>query len=200
MVGMSHNDIADRLGVTKLTVINDSKAIWREQRDFDRATTRRKLTKRVAQLEHKLYESYMAWERSKRNEETITTDYIDRECQTCNGTGFDGTGKQWCVDCDGLGKKTQEVLHRKVRGQAGDAAHMNAMLKALDQICKMEGHYVDKVHIKQDVRKRIMHIQGNIDLDRVPADVLADLRLAMLKASEASNGQASIIDARSEEA
>jgi hypothetical protein len=134
-------ELAIRHGVTINTIHNDVKWIrsrWKDEQGKNHEK-RRALVKRLEFVFSKAMESY---ERSRQDEEEITTGYRKEDCTACRGRGRLRTPDRVeveCSACGGTGKQEIEIVSKKVRGQAGDASFLNTARTALMNIAKLEG-------------------------------------------------------------
>jgi hypothetical protein len=138
-----------------------------------------------------------AFERSKKNNETITTSYTPRTCSACKGTGMlngDPETGEWCNNCDGNGKVIIETVNRRVQGQAGDPNFLRIQCDCIKEINRIRGHYKENnthLHIHQNN-------ELNIDLTKVPDELLLQaLNTIDTLKQQARQGQIETIDVES---
>ena len=111
MQRVSHQDIADRLGIAKGTVQNYKDTILAEWRESSAADADELFTTIFAEYAHDRNEALAAWEKSKLNKETeIVKD----------------------------GKDGAETTN-KTEGQCGDPALLAAAMRALDSMRELRG-------------------------------------------------------------
>ena len=119
--------LAARHGVCHRTAFQDVHAILKEMNEEQKELGKQELIIALNRLEDNVREATNAWERSKQNREEIRTEYLKKECKECKGTGMkdgDEDTEEWCWLCDGIGWTKEEVVTRKVSGQAGDQAFL----------------------------------------------------------------------------
>lgn len=179
--GMTNqSQIAIALGCTQANVSIIFKKIretWLKQ-DVKSAGARRR--EYVRRFHNAAYEAFKAWERSKQSTEEITTDYRKVKCPVCKGSGMTNE-TDWCEECNGDGTKTVEHVTRKIRGQAGDAAHLRVFKEMLVEAAKIECVYPSTiVNVKTRNRTDIhFGIEKGTDFSTAPLDALLDARKAI---------------------
>lgn len=130
------SELAARFGVTESTIIADRQYIMKKW--WPREECQTTLSEREKQAEtYKLLRAMAieSFKRSKQDKEEITTRFDDKVCEDCNGTGRLPQCK--CLNCDGTGHVTEEVIVRKVTGQAGDASFLREARACTDSICRL---------------------------------------------------------------
>jgi len=130
-------------GVSHVTISKDQRELDRRYRE---ATTRGSVKRRrlaVRRIEYVAQKAMVSYERSKQNEEQITTQYVNEECKVCKGTGMREGTDEWCDECKGKGIVEKEIVTKKVRGQAGDAAHLRITLDCFREVAKLQGLYLE---------------------------------------------------------
>jgi hypothetical protein len=150
-------ELAARFGVSIATILLDREYIqtkwWAREEDERTISERMKQVEFLKMTRRLAIESY---HRSRKDEEEITTKFNDVPCDSCNGTGKLPLCK--CLDCDGTGRKTEEVVQRKVRGQAGDASFLSEARRCTETICKLMGlNAPERVAIQHVVKGSVEH-------------------------------------------
>lgn len=182
-------EIAVRVGSKTQTIIGDVKYIRNQVRREEARYYSTEIAMRCRQLDDTMRRALESYEVSRRPEETINTQYVDVPCPKCEGTGKRGSGK--CKACDGVGYRTEEHVTRKVRGQAGDAAHLRVAVECIDKIARLRGLYPSKSN-NDGTRKGLEESQEM--LGDVPSDVLLNARLAVGRLLEYRRRPADVID------
>jgi hypothetical protein len=148
-------ELATRFGVGVDVIIRDREYIhtvwWAREACEETIGEREKQAQFYKMLRHDLYES---WKMSKKGKEKITSRFVDKECDECHGTGRLPQCK--CLNCDGTGHVTEEVITREVDGSPGDVNYAREARACTDSICKLLGlnrpvvekieHHVDHEH------------------------------------------------------
>jgi len=137
-----------------------------------------------ARLQELGYKALVAFERSRQDEETVTTSFHNVTCKRCKGKGsLNGDEGEWCPDCDGNGYKTVERVRRKVRGQAGDPQFLKTAIDAFDKWAKLYQLYPQSLKVVQKDQRQV-HIHNELNLDGVPEDAIIEARRAVLRLKE----------------
>jgi hypothetical protein len=148
-------ELAARFGVSVQTILNDREYIqkkwWTKEENEATLGEREKQAQFYKMLRHELYES---WKMSRKGKEKITSRFVDKECDECHGTGRLPQCK--CLNCDGTGHVTEEIITREVDGSPGDVSYAREARACTDSICKLLGlnkpvvekieHHVDHEH------------------------------------------------------
>lgn len=168
-------ELAARFGVSVQTIINDREYIqknwWTREENETTLGEREKQAEFYKMLRRELYES---WKMSKKGKEKITSRFVDKECEECHGTGKLPLCK--CLNCDGTGHVTEEIITREVDGSPGDVSYAREARACTDSICKLLGlnkpvvekiqHHIDHEH------KHIVKLETKY-ADADPEDILA---------------------------
>jgi hypothetical protein len=129
-------ELATRFGVGVDVIIRDREYIhtvwWAREACEETIGEREKQAQFYKMLRHDLYES---WKMSKKGKEKITSRFVDKECDECHGTGRLPQCK--CLNCDGTGHVTEEVITREVDGSPGDVSYAREARACTDSICKL---------------------------------------------------------------
>lgn len=108
---------------------------WRKEAPEEYA---RKITVRIRQLENIMQEAYLAYDKSKRGEETQS--WITRPCSACAGAeDVQGNGMApdaACSECNGTGKVT--TMHAAIKDSAGDPAYLKVAQDCIKQCAHLE--------------------------------------------------------------
>ena len=146
-------------------------------------------------------EAINGWERSKQNEEQITTEYIAKECSSCKGSGFFPVGSnEWCPICDGNGMTTVEQVTRRVKGQAGDPALLANFRECIKERAKLLDLYPQRSYakwVKEGGGPALGDRARQIDWSKVSKETVMDVRRAILRLTVESangNGNGKVID------
>ena len=180
-------ELAVRFGVSKDTIINDRVYImsnwWRME---ECEATREERLKQVEFLKMTRRLALESYHRSRQDKEEITTRYDDKLCEDCNGTGKLPLCK--CLNCEGTGHVTEEVVQRKISGQAGDASFLAEARRCTEAICKLMG-------LNKPVEERHHYIvEGNVDhefivdekYEHVDPLLIIEAKAAMARLEEAA--------------
>lgn len=197
----NRNDIAARLGL-------DIQTVWRyvgeilDRWQLENFTRRQDMrAQAIRRLEKAAQLSMLSYERSRQDEEEVSTTSHSTKCPECKGGGMKGDTTEWCDECGGKGELMREVVTRKVKGQAGDAAHLRVFFDSVREVARLQGLYV-----RTDPRGRkgpsvnINVGAGSIvglDLSNVPEDKLLDALSAMDVVMEAAKQKT--LDVKSED-
>jgi hypothetical protein len=189
------------LGVTSMTISRDQREINERWMRTDIKTARLRRTLRIKQLEWSAYEDAVAWERSKKNAEEITTEYIPIACPACNGTGMkDGNeeGTEWCDTCNGDGKLLKEKVTKRTKGQSGDSKHMANFQSAIKEISRLEGHYPPTGSFKRDASRfpaeSKQQLNQTINFLNAPPELILAAKAAIFKLKQLSGPAPDIVD------
>lgn len=194
----SRQEMADALGVSSVTVGNYIKKIEARWDRDDRMTFRQKKKRRLEQLCMAAQKAMASYERSRQDEEEITTNYVQRKCKKCDD-GLLENG-DWCEACDGKGKVTSEVVSRRVRGKAGDSGHLRVFLEAVEKMIKLENLYPARKE-QLDVRGKIGVVSASLDFSQAPPEVILEAKRAVDLLRASVNGRKQLaIDSEFEEA
>ena len=140
--------LAARHGVCPITAHRDVHAILKEMNEEQKELGKQELIIALNRLDDNIREATNAWERSKQNKEEIRTEYLKKECKECKGIGMkDGNEdiEEWCEKCNGEGWHMEEVITRKISGQAGDPAFLKERRECIKTKMYLLGHKpVDK--------------------------------------------------------
>jgi hypothetical protein len=178
----SYTDLANRHGISGATVTKYIKAIMREVVWEDNETGKEQFVLAERRLMSIYSKAVDAFERSRKNAEEISTQYIPKPCPDCKGVGFEGGDKsteRWCVTCDGDGKIMTEIVTKKVKGQAGDANFLRVQLDCIREINRIRGHYPKSYADGTNNTHLHLHQAPTMDLSNVPEDVLLKALEAM---------------------
>lgn len=138
--GYSLQELAARFGIAVPVAKADKDYIishwWKSERQEEVKLLRIQRITELEQIKRLALESY---HRSRQDKEEITTRYDNVLCEDCNGTGRLPQCK--CLNCDGTGRVNEEVVTRKVSGQAGDSPFLEVARKCTVEIAKMEALY-----------------------------------------------------------
>lgn len=138
--GYSLAELSARFGVTSAQIMQDKDYIinhwWKSERQEEVKLLRIQRITELEQIKRRALESY---HRSRQDKEEVTTRYDNVLCEDCNGTGRLPQCK--CLNCDGTGRVNEEVVTRKVSGQAGDSPFLEVARKCTVEIAKMEALY-----------------------------------------------------------
>lgn len=127
----------------------------------DRSDLIQKRLLRIKQHE-KIYTDEMnAWEESKKPKHEITR--VKMPCGTCRSTGYTTKDDQQveCTICNGTGIRVETTV--KVSKSSGNTNHHATALRALQEICRLEGLYPEK---KSSTRVS-MNSDGSLQIDSI---------------------------------
>lgn len=176
--------IAAALGITLMRVCQIEDQLMDEWLKEDITTARRKRARYVRQQKLGAFLALAAFERSRQDAETITTEYIPRKCPDCEDGMVGANLDQWCPRCKGEGQIIVEHISRKVTGQAGDSTFLANYRASIAEAAKMEGAYFrDKVSKKRErpLIEQHLHIQGGIDYSKLPDQLLLEAKRLCLQ-------------------
>lgn len=138
--GYTLSELATRFGITTTQVAADRDYImenwWREE---ENEKTRDKRLQRIKELEQVKRLALESYYRSRQDDEEITTRYDKKPCEECHGTGR--LPKCKCINCEGIGYVTEEIITRKVKGRPGSAEFLSVAKACVTEICKIEALY-----------------------------------------------------------
>lgn len=176
----SARSIATSLGVSEGTVGRYIKEVLLSWTNEDIRKSRLKRTVYIKRLLFAAQESISAWERSKKNQEEITTAYQPTQCKDCEGTGM-ASKELWCDACDGTGKVMSEIVTRRVKGQAGDPRFIQEFRNCMTEAVKLEGLVINDRSQKGNVIvAETVQIAG-LDLSKVPNEALLEAKQSFLR-------------------
>lgn len=193
-------ELAAKYGVSEMTICNYVKEILAEMRkryEEQLPSQKRLMEERLMATYAQAEESYQL---SKQNAVETHTAYAWVKCKSCKGSGWEGgrapkrdEDGDWCEACEGSGKVMEEQVTTRVKGQAGDSAHLAVKLAAIKEWNKLHGNYPAKPKEELDV-----NVRAGMDLSGVPGDMLLQAMSAMARLREAAKAKA--IDVESKEA
>jgi len=198
----TQGDIARRLGVSDKTISQDIRWIWKQWEEEDAAWSKVAKQKRIRQLEISAQEAMDSFERSKENQEEVTTTYHPRTCKACKGSGMVEGTEKWCPECGGEGKVLSEVVTRKVKGSPGDVGYLRAFNEAVREMSRLEDHYnyAGVGRPRNEVVEKHLHLhQHKLDLSGVSSEVLLEAKGAMERLREAAGANGKVITVESKE-
>ena len=184
-------DLAARHGVSPATITFDLKAIyqrWQQEGKELEQADRMHALKMFGEVFRLSMDGYR---RSQKNKEKIRTEYKEKTCEACKGTGWKGGSEdsgEWCSECQGDGKLMVEEITREVldTGQAGDPSFLRVANDSVREGARLRGLYPDRPKYKEG--PPLLNVENlNIDLANVEVDAETILRvkLAMARAQGA---------------
>ena len=191
--GYTMTELASRFGVTPAIIARDRDFIrdnwWREE---ENKKTRDKRLQRLKELEQVKRLALESYHRSRQDREELTTRYDKTLCEECNGTGK--LPKCTCLNCEGIGYVTEEIITRKVSGTPGDAAFLNVAKSVVVEMCKLEAlHKQPELKVQHVISGGVRH---SVDIEQRYKDVDPELviqaKAALARLEEAA--KVSIID------
>ena len=185
----TQHDLAVRYGVSDTLISNCLKKVRLvlDEEFAEEAVTDK--NRRVKQLEDVQAKANLAWERSKENAEELRIQYVKVECRDCKGKGMQEDGKTWCEMCEGKGKITEEIVSRKVVGQAGEPRFLSLVNECVKEISRLNGHYPDKRGLQKESDEGDKHLHLHLgEGGKVDPDILIQMRRLMIQAEESRNG------------
>lgn len=190
----TQQELSAWLGVSEGQISQDMKvvrAILREQ--FDEEEAKEDLIKRIKQHEAIIGKAFRDYEVSRQPSEEISTRYEKRPCRRCKGEGEKEGIK--CERCDGLGYNVEELVTKKVSGQAGDPRFLSTIQKSIDALCKLMGHVQEK---PSRVEGRL-EVEVTQNYEGIPAELALQHRKLTLRLQEMSTspeeGNGEVLDA-----
>ncbi len=138
----NQNALAVRYGVSQFTAHLDVHAILKEMNEEQKDLGKQELIMTLYRLEDNYNKASVAFERSKESKEEVRIEYQKRKCKDCDGTGMEDGNKDtnvWCVICKGDGYIIEEVVTRKVTGQAGDPRFLQERRECIKMKCYLLG-------------------------------------------------------------
>lgn len=163
--GVPQSQIAVRLGVSTATVSVSMAEIYERWRNED-GRLREKKAEAVAVLRHLYQQAMSAWRTSQ--------DVVElRSCPNCKDGLADEDGR-WCETCDGTG------VVREVSKVPGDPKHLRNALDARKELHRLQG-IGEKTERRGDQLGILPPVGGQsaIDWERVPSDVLLQVKAAL---------------------
>lgn len=191
----TQHDLAIRYGVADSTICQCLKRIRAIIQEDFREDTIADFERRIKQLEDVQGKANLAWERSKENSEELRIQYVKVKCPDCKGTGMQEDGETWCEKCDGKGTVTDEVISRKVVGQAGDPRFLSLVNECTKEIARLKGHYPERGKKKDEPggeegdKHLHFHFEGKVD-----PEILIQMRRLRIQAEESKNGNGQVVD------
>jgi hypothetical protein len=183
------SQLANILGVSVPTISKDQAFIRGEwlREDIKRISEERSLY--IRRMLFGASQAYSAWERSKQNEETITTEYIRKTCPDCKGGGFElnikgEPSENWCSRCEGNGEIMLENVVRRVTGQAGDPSLLGEYRKFMEDAAKIRGVLPRERKGKQGLTNIELHRHVNYDFSRASPELVLEAKRACLRLKE----------------
>lgn len=185
---VGQQELATRYGVSQHTISKDMLAIRQRWALSSKDSAKYRRLHRIKQLEEVFRCAMESYERSRRDEEELVTQYKPQKCCDCGGVGK--VELEDCTACQGTGRVVVEATTRRVRGQAGDASFLNQARQTLMNIAKLEGLTVPPTSVRAQqavVIQQTVAVEGedaNPFID-VPKDVLLDARRALQRLQQA---------------
>jgi len=190
----AQHDLATKYGISDTSVsvyLLQIKEIIDE--DFKEETVADK-NRRIKQLEDVQAKANLAWERSKQNSEELRIQYVKVKCRDCKGTGMQEDGQTRCETCEGSGRVTDEVVSRRVTGQAGEPRFLSLVNECVKEISRLNGHYPEKGR-KKDESEGDKHLHLHLgEGGKVDPDILIQMRRLMIQAEESRNGNGQVLE------
>lgn len=182
------SELATRFGVTTGVIVHDRDYIyenwWKSEHREEVAEARLQRVKELEYIKRLALESY---QRSRKDKTEVTTRYDKKECEECKGTGK--LPKCICIACEGTGFVMEEVVTRKVAGQAGEGGFLETARKVTMDICKLEALFKDPGVMVQHVISA--DVRYSVELETKYSDVDPELiiqaKLALARLEQASN-------------
>ncbi len=169
--GATNGEIAAALGVSLGMVAVDIDVIFEDWLADARRVSKMNRAKAVKRLELSALKAMSSFERSRKDAEETQTVITPRRCPDCKGIGVDKSGLP-CDTCGGTGKVKSEIVTRRIKGQAGDAAFLARFNDSVREIARLEGLYEEP---QREASKTEVHIhQEQIDLSRAPPEMLLE--------------------------
>jgi hypothetical protein len=201
----TNSELAARHGVSDNTIAYDLSVVRAMiAMDFDEEELKEDLHKRLLQMESTIRESFEGFKRSRRDQTEISTRYDKKTCRTCKGEGEkDGIR---CERCEGRGYKIEEVVTRKVSGQAGDPRFLALIQKGVSEICRIKGHYPKKERAEKKVEVNVQTWFDGADPELINRhrELVVQQRRLLIQMAEGKNGspdkkEGEVLDVESEE-
>jgi hypothetical protein len=163
--GYTQQQIADHLKVHQTQVSHDWKIVLKklnEERDLDTALVK---AGRLAQLDHIIYESIKAWEKSWEDSQKTVLSY----------SPYDDP-----PDDDPSGQPGQSNVRVTVttEGRLPDPSYMTAALKAIDQASELQGLYPAK-KVEAQITSFNWDVVSNTIPEQIPDSVEQKLQAAL---------------------
>ena len=195
--GITQRELAAKEGVKQNTISGDIKVIMDEWVNTDVRRTKVKVAYLSHQLLHLISESYQSYLRSRQDEEEVTTRIEPHPCRDCKSTGK--INDKECKRCEGTGKMNEEIVTRRIKGQAGDATFIRVCLDAWKEWGRINGCRVAAQAPLTLKKSQEIHIHGGtgsggVDWSKVPADTLLKMKKVLEEAKRLN-----VLDVESEE-
>ena len=156
----SQRELAVRYGVSDSLICQELKIIREILKEEMTENAKVDRDRRIKQHEAVIGKAAISFEKSKQNHEEISTRYEKRMCRKCRGKQeVEGAV---CDQCEGKGYNIEEVVTRKVVGQAGDPRFLGVIQKGLMEIARLMGYYPEKT-----TTKKVLEEKSNILLATV---------------------------------
>jgi len=191
----TQHDIAIKHGTTDHTVcvcLKRIKNILQEEFKEDSVADKER---RIKQLEDVQAKANLAWERSKQNSEELRIQYVKVKCPDCKGTGMQEDKETWCESCEGKGNVSEELLTRRVVGQAGEPRFLSLVNECIKEISRLNGLYPEKGKTgDKESPEGDKHLHLHLgEGDKVDPDILIQMRRLMIQAEESRNGNGKML-------
>lgn len=178
----NQTELAAAFGVSQPTISRWISIIYDQwlRQDPERAQQERQL--RVRQLEGIAHQALIDYERSRENEEEISTTYTPKKCPRCSGSGMDSQDdEEWCPKCEGEGEIQEQTIHRRVRGKAGDVNFLRAAKECFVECAKLKALYPHTKSIGPHVQVNQIVNSQTLDLTNVSSEDLLAAKEALAR-------------------
>jgi hypothetical protein len=180
--------IAAALDSPYLVIQNDIDAIYNEWITSSKQDPNDCRIKRINQLNWAAQKASQSYERSRKDQEEITTTYSMRECPDCKGSGFIKDTKKWCKTCEGEGEVKAEVVTKRVKGNPGETKHLDTYMKCVLEAARLEGCYLFEKALEKapQTTNNTLLISGSPEkvaeeIKRLPVDMLLEAKELLTK-------------------
>jgi len=150
--GVPVTEIAAEYGVSRQTIYEDFQNARREWQQEKIENVQELIELRVAQLEHVIREAYRGWHRSLEDAVTVS-------------------------DTTGEDRKTT----RTVKGQSGNPAFLDTIIKAVTKICELRGLIGKDREAREQAESQVTPMLGVIVSTREEAEMMRRVRSLTLE-------------------
>ncbi len=179
-------ELATRFGVNINVICGDRDYIyenwWKSEHREEVEDERARRIKELEYIKRLALESYF---RSRQDHEETTTRYDKRICEECEGTGK--LPKCTCINCEGLGYVMEEIITRKISGQAGDNAFLQTARAITLDVCKMQALFKNpEVKVQHVVSANVHHtVALEEKYEDVDPELILQAKIALARLEQA---------------
>jgi len=191
---VSNHELASRHGISDSLLCQDLKLIRMMMEDETEEGAKFGKNKKIKQLEMNAARALRSYERSKQDHEETSTRHEKRTCTECKGKR---ELQKECEECEGRGWHHEELITRKVSGQAGDPRFLAEYRNCMTDICKLQGYYPEKKQTWEQYKGGVVAERSMIE--GVSDDLVIKHHLLLLEMKESANGNGRVLNVESKE-